>query len=186
MAPDTPIGGGWALWFYANAPQLFRLLPEATRFRIVSNALGPSPGWFMTERVRGRIPILSGQRLANAEIVDGRVKLTNISADGERREMTFDKVVAATGFRIDLSRLSILERGLRDAIATSGGAPVLSGSFETSVKGCYFIGATTAPCFGPVMRFVAGAGFTVRKVAAALKRSPVMAHQAPQPELVKS
>ncbi len=170
-SPDTPIGGGWDLWFYANAPQLFRLLPERLRFRLVATSLGPAPGWFMTERVLGRIAITSGHRLERAEIEGGRVRLETLSLDGARVEFTADHVVAATGYRVDISRLGFLSPALTNEIATAVGAPVLSRNFESSAKGLYFIGAATAPSFGPVMRFVVGAGHTVRRVTAALARS---------------
>jgi hypothetical protein len=38
-------------------------------------------------------------------------------------------------------------------------------SFESSVKGLYFVGPMSAMSFGPLFRFVAGADFTVRILA---------------------
>jgi Pyridine nucleotide-disulphide oxidoreductase len=184
LYPDTPIGGGWDLWLYANAPQLFHLLPERTRFWLVATTLGAAPGWFMTERVLGRIPIILGHRLEHAEIADGRVRLRLASLDGTRIDFIADRIVAATGFRIDTERLGFLSRGLKDEIATERGAPVLSGNFESSAKGLYFIGAATAPSFGPVMRFVVGAGYTMRRIAAALGGSTIGAKRS-LPVLVK-
>ena len=164
-SPHTPIGGGWKLLFYARLPNLFRLLPEATRRRIVATTLGPFPGWFMTERVPGRIPILGGLQITGAQAVGDKISLTAKGLDGQTTTLTADHVVAATGYRVDLDRLPFLDQGLRKGVRTAGGAPVLSADFESSERGLYFIGAVSAPTFGPVMRFVAGAGFAVRRVS---------------------
>ena len=42
---------------------------------------------------------------------------------------------------------------------------MLNGGYETSIPGMHFIGAPAAWSFGPLMRFVAGAGFAARAVA---------------------
>ena len=47
----------------------------------------------------------------------------------------------------------------------SGGAPIISANFESSEPGLYFIGVASAATFGPVMRFVAGAEFTVQNLS---------------------
>ncbi len=169
--PDTPIGGGWKHWFYSNAPHLFQYLPERTRLQIVATALGPSPGWFMTDRVPGRVPIFSGLTVQNAKIVNQKVKLTAKNSSGRDQELVADQIIAATGYRVDVNRLRMLDDNLKKQITTVVGAPILSSVFESSVKGLYFIGSSSAPSFGPVMRFVAGAGFTVRTVSRALPRA---------------
>ena len=67
-SPDSPIGGGWKLFFYSHAPHIFRLLPEMTRQRIVATTLGPFPGWFMTARVPGQVPMLGGLQVMGTEV----------------------------------------------------------------------------------------------------------------------
>ena len=170
-SPDSPIGGGWKLWFYANAPNIFRLFPEQTRLRIVRNTLGPAPGWFMTDRVSGRLPIFSGLQVTEAQVLEGKVHLKTKSNDGQVGELVADHVIAATGYRVDVKKLAFLEAGLKDEVRLAEGAPVLSANFESSVPGLYFIGVAAAATFGPVARFVAGAGFTVRRLAPQLARS---------------
>jgi hypothetical protein len=163
-SPDSPIGGGWKLFFYSHAPHIFRLLPEMTRHRIVATTLGPSPGWFMTDRVPGRVPILGGAQVTGTEVVEGRVALRT-EAHGRTRRLSADHVVAATGYRVDINRLAFLDDALKKGLRTSGGAPILSANFESSERGLYFVGVASAGTFGPVMRFVAGAEFTVRKLS---------------------
>ena len=187
-SPDSPIGGGWNLWFYAHAPQLFRLLPEQTRQRIVATVLGPFPGWFMTERVVGRIPILGGLQITRAERVQNRVRLSARTADGGAKTLTADHVVAATGYRVDVDRLGFLDDALKKRIRTSSGSPVLSARFESSEPGLHFVGVASAATFGPVMRFVAGADFAAsnlsRRLASARGR-PEMRPASPGIQLAK-
>lgn len=164
-SPDTPIGGGWALLFYASLPNLFRHLPEERRRRIVATTLGPAPGWFMTDRVRGNVPILGGLQPAGAEIVKDRIKMTMKAADGQEKTVTADHVVAATGYRVNIDRLAFLDESIKTSLRRIGEGPVLSANFESSEPGLYFVGAASAETFGPVMRFVAGAGFTARTLS---------------------
>jgi thioredoxin reductase len=87
------------------------------------------------------------------------------AAAGAPSSLVVDHVVAATGFRIDMSRLPFLDDGLLSGLRMDHGAPVLSRNFETSVPGLYVVGPAAAYSFGPVMRFVFGAGFAVPRVA---------------------
>jgi Pyridine nucleotide-disulphide oxidoreductase len=164
-SPNSPIGGGWKLFFYSHAPHIFRLLPEKTRRRIVATTLGPFPGWFMTDRVPGRVPILGGLQVTGAEVVESQITLKTKAGDGGTKRLTADHVVAATGYHVDITRLTFLDDALKKGIRVSGRAPVLSASFESSERGLYFVGAASAASFGPVMRFVAGAEFTVRNLS---------------------
>ena len=41
---------------------------------------------------------------------------------------------------------------------------MLSSSFESSVRGLYFVGVAAANSFGPVLRFAYGAGFAARNL----------------------
>ena len=164
-SPDTPIGGGWKLFFYSHAPHIFRLLPEMTRQRIVATTLGPFPGWFMTARVPGQVPMLGGLQVMGTELGQSQITLKAKAGDGGVKRLTADHVVAATGYRVDINRLAFLDDALKKSIRVSGRSPVLSAGFESSVQGLYFVGVASAATFGPVMRFVAGAGFTVRRLS---------------------
>ena len=65
-------------------------------------------------------------------------------------------MIAGTGFRIDLTRLTYLPEQIRARIATRGGYPVLTRCGESTVPGLYFAGAPAAFGLGPSMRFIAG------------------------------
>jgi hypothetical protein len=44
------------------------------------------------------------------------------------------------------------------------GYPVLRGNFESSVAGLHFMGCNAVPSYGPLMRFIWGAGYAARSV----------------------
>jgi thioredoxin reductase len=106
-----------------------------------------------------------------ADVQDNKVHLHLKGADGTAKELITDHVIAATGYKVDLKRLSFLSDDLRCEIRTTGGAPVLSRGFESSVPGLYFAGLAAANSFGPVMRFAFGAGFAAQRISAALAKA---------------
>jgi len=162
--PQSGLGPGLRSRFFANAPGAFHYLPERLRLEIVQRSLGPSGGWFSKEKLVGRLPLLLGYTPRCASIEDGGVRLGLRAADGTEREILADHIIAATGYRIDLSRLTFLTSEIRSGLKDVGGAPVLSASFESSVPGLYFVGVAAANSFGPVMRFAFGAGFAAASV----------------------
>ena len=92
--------------------------------------------------------------------------LTLVTAEGAVEEAAYDKVIAATGYPPLTDLLEVLAPDLRDRIASTDGMADLKASFETSVPGLYLIGLGAAPSFGPLLRFVFGARFAARRVAA--------------------
>ena len=98
----------------------------------------------------------------------GGVLLSTSCADGQHAKLRVDHVIAATGYRVDLARLGFLGPELRQQIRLTGGFPQLSGSFESSVPGMYFVGLPAAATFGPLMRFVCGAQFAAKRVSRAI------------------
>ena len=109
--------------------------------------------------------------------VDQRRSILDAQRDGDGVALTldsgrkrFDHVLLATGYRIDVEKMELFPPALRDRIARHGGLPVLSGDFESSVPGLHFIGASAVGSFGPLLRFIAGAGFAARRVTRLAQR----------------
>jgi hypothetical protein len=161
QAPQSKLGTGWKLCAL-DTPALFHRLPSRTRRRIVRTWLGPMGGWSMRPMVEGRVPQMLGYALQDARVQDGRVTLQARGADGHTVDVTTDHVIAATGYKVDLTRLNMLSESLRHDVTTVEGVPLLSGKFESSVPGLHFVGLASANSFGPSMRFMAGAQFTAR------------------------
>jgi hypothetical protein len=70
----------------------------------------------------------------------------------------------ATGYRVQLDRHPILARPLIASLRQLDGSPQLQDGLESSVPGLHFVGAAAVASFGPLMRFVAGAGYAARAV----------------------
>jgi thioredoxin reductase len=168
--PPSGLGPGWRSRFYTEAPILFHCFPERLRLEIVRRHLGPAGGWFAREKVMGQVPLLLGYALEHAEIRDGMVRLRIRAADGTMREVMVEHVIAATGYKVDIARLPFLGAGILSRLRTVEVAPVLTTNFESSIPGLHFIGAAAANSFGPMMRFVFGAGFTARHLTRTLAR----------------
>jgi thioredoxin reductase len=189
LRPVTGIGGGMQLFFYCNAPQLFRMLPEKLRLDRVRKTLGPAPGWFVKEEVFDKVPIHLDMKLVGASSENGRVWLNVADRSGSRRSLEFDHVIAATGYRVDLERLRFLDRDLLVEVRLTECSPALSGNFESSVRGLYFVGVAAANTFGPMMRFAFGCHFTAPRISRHLARrlsTRSNAYAAPETELVRS
>ena len=169
--PKSGLGPGLRSRFYADAPAVFHYLPEKLRLEIARRALGPSGGWFVRDKVMGKLPLHLGCTPHSAEIREGKVRLKVRAADGSDREIETGHVITATGYKADIERLQFLSPQLRQQIKTVNRAPVLSSSFESSVPGLYFAGIAAANSFGPVMRFAFGAGFAARTLTHALEKT---------------
>jgi thioredoxin reductase len=169
--PGSGLGPGWRSRFFAKAPWAFHFLPENLRVEVVQRALGPSGGYFIKNKVVGKVPLLLGYNVAGAEIRDGIVHLNLRSHDGSTRDVELEHVIAATGYVVDVERLKFLSPEIRSQVKTTKGSPVLSTSFQSSMPGLYFVGVAAANSFGPVMRFAYGAGFAARRLAATMEKT---------------
>jgi thioredoxin reductase len=163
--PATTIGPGWRSWAAVNLPFLFRFLPENLRLEIVKRHLGPAPGWFVRQRVEGKVTELLNCTLDAARMASKRVLLRVTDMRGEARTVECDHVIAATGFKADLSRVPFMTPDILSRIATTGAAPLLLGNFETTHPGLYVVGPAAANSFGPLMRFMTGAEYAAPALA---------------------
>jgi FAD-dependent urate hydroxylase len=167
--PRSALGLGWKAWFYCKGPGVFQYFPQKTRSKVVQRALGPAGAWWLKDRVVGNVPVLCRHMVQGVEEVGGRVCLSVADGDGRRNEIFADHVIAATGYKVDVSALPFLDVGVKQKLHCEGTTPVLSSNFESSVPGLYFTGLASANQFGPSMRFVVGADYTARRIASAMR-----------------
>jgi thioredoxin reductase len=170
--PKSGIGPGLRSRLYTDAPMVFYRLPERLRLLIVRTHLRPAAGWFAKDKVIGRVPLLLGHTSHRVELREGLVHLMLQTADGYVREVVSEYVIAATGYRVDIYKLPFLNHEIHSNLKTVQNTPILSPNFESSVQGLYFSGIMAANSFGPIMRFVYGARFAARRIAAAVANSP--------------
>ena len=163
--PMTGLGPGWKAVLCVKAPLLFHAMPESFRGYVVRRFLGPAPAWFVRESIEGHVPFILESQILGAEVNGNRAVLKLAGANGEKRSVSADHIVAATGYRVDVDRLPFLSADIRARLRLADRSPVLSRNFESSVDGLYFIGAAAANSFGPMLRFVYGADFASKQLA---------------------
>ena len=165
--PPTKLCEGWGCVFYVS-PDAFRLLPESARARKALKALGPKGAWWLRDRVEGVLDVLTGHQLRSAEPHGSGVQL---NLDGAKRtSIEADHVIAGTGFRIDLSRLTFLSEEILAGIETRANCPLVDRAGESTVPGLYFAGAPTMVSHGPGVRFIAGTHYTAAQLARSVAR----------------
>ncbi|MPZ56428.1 MAG: SidA/IucD/PvdA family monooxygenase [Rhizobiales bacterium] len=150
--------GPFPLNWLAESPGLVRLLGDDMRDDFSARCLRAKASGWLRPRF-GAVQINAGQTISGARTSGNRVTLDLVGGSA-----TFDHVLLATGYKIDIARLGILAPALVQGVANSGGAPRLSYGMESSVPGLHFVGASSAHSFGPLMRFVWGAGYAARAV----------------------
>ena len=182
--PEAGLGSGWSTWFYSRHPEIFRHLPERTRIDRARTALGPAGASWLRRRVEGQFPVLTSHAMRSAAATPATgngegVRLGLTSADGSAVELEADHVIAATGYRPDLTRLTFLDPGLRAQLGTVDAAPAVGRNYQSAVPGLYVVGPAVAPTFGPVMRFVYGTAHAAPAVARELAGSARAAGRRP-------
>jgi cation diffusion facilitator CzcD-associated flavoprotein CzcO len=170
-APRSGLGLGWRSRICSDAPLLFHALPQALRLRAVARHLGPAPCWFVRDAVVGRLPMHLGATLGRAHIAGPRVQLEFTQTGQPAGRLEVDHVIAATGYRVDLSRLGFIEQPIQSRIRKVAETPILDRNFESSIPGLYFIGAAAANSFGPLLRFAYGARYAAERVSRHLLRA---------------
>lgn len=164
-SPAGGLGNGWRLWAYASLPHLFRLLPSDIRVSKAWTVLGPAGAGWLRDRVEGQLPILTGHTVKWAKSAGGAVHLGGTEPGGTSFELAAEHVVAATGYRVELSRLTFLSEPIRSGLRTIGSSAAVGRDYQSSIAGLYFIGPAAAASFGPVMRFVYGSRHPAATVA---------------------
>ncbi|HEY1616894.1 MAG TPA: NAD(P)-binding domain-containing protein [Streptosporangiaceae bacterium] len=173
--PEAGLGSGYSTWFYSRHPELYWHLPERIRVGKARTALGPAGAWWLRRRVEDQFPVSMSTVVRSATERGSGVELDLIARDGTQRQVRADHVVAGTGYRPNIGRLSFLDGDLQARLKTVDGTIAVGRDYQSSQPGLYVIGPAVAPSFGPVMRFVYGsdhAATTVgRGIAASSRRS---------------
>jgi len=146
-------------------PRLYRTLPRRLSAPLAYRAIRPAGAAWLRPRI-AEIKVTLGGYVLSAEASSPGVRLR--LADGSERLV--DHVLLGTGYRADIRKYSFLDPAVKSALRMRGGYPVLSASFESAVKGLYFLGAVAAPSAGPGMRFVSHTGLAANAVSRSVLR----------------
>jgi len=173
-APDAGIAPGWTNWLWDRRPVLFYRFPQGWKDSYNAIYHSGAAAW-LRDRVIGKVTLQERQTVAKLDAVRGKLRAT--LSDGAT--VSADHVLLATGYTVDITKLTMLDPSLRAEIETDRAIPSLSHWFESSVPGLFFVGLTSLRAFGPLYRFVAGCGAAARRVAdgvmrARTRRSPTV------------
>jgi len=168
LAPRATIAPGWGNWVLDHFPYFFYRFPQARKDSYNAAYHSGATDW-LRNRVIDKVTLREGQTVTKLTAVDGRVAAT-VSDGGTLRA---DHILLATGYTVDISKLTMIHPSLLAEIRTDMAVPILSHWFESSVPGLYFIGLTSLRAFGPLYRFVAGCGAAARRVATSVARQHV-------------
>jgi FAD-dependent urate hydroxylase len=142
-------------------PNLFSLLPRRVQNDLAWRSIRPAASAWLMPRVT-RVRFVRGRTIGEVGRVRDRLRL-RLDDDSS---LETDHVLLATGYQVNIRRYQFLSHDLFPAINTFDGYPRLTAGFESSVPGLHFLGAPAAHSYGPLMRFVSGAGFASRSLAA--------------------
>ena len=162
--PMSTIGPGWKSRLCTDMPLMFHAMPESFRVDVTRRYLGPAPCWFIREQVETSVTVHPNVQITSARAEDGHAVLDFSCPEGTGT-LEVDHILAATGYRVDLSKLRFLDGATRGQIKTAAGAPALSPWFESTIPGLFFVGPSAANSFGPLLRFACGAEFTSKRMA---------------------
>jgi len=178
--PNSIVGPGRRNWVMEHAPTLVHHLPVEKRRQLTDSHLGPTGAWWLRDRVEGRVPIRTGVSIIAASPERGGLRVTTNSPDRAEREFHTDRIIAGTGYRVDVGQIAFLHPDIVAGVRQTHGAPALSDHFESSVNGLYFVGPSSAASFGPLFRFVAGSYYAVPTLARHLSQRSAV-HASPWP-----
>lgn len=136
-------------------PNLLRRLPRKLQDRVRTRSTLPAGASWLRSRMGG-VRITTGRAVVRALPAGDRLHLR--LDDGSERHV--DRVLLATGYRVNVSRYPFLAPKLVHSLRHVNGYPQLTVGFEASVPGLHFLGAPAAWSFGPLMYFVAGTEYT--------------------------
>jgi len=163
-SPNSVLGPGRKSWFLEHFPRVVHFVPEARRVRFTQRYLGPAGPWWIADRFHDKVDVRLRTEVVGAAMKQGKVQL-ELRRDDSVETLIVDRVVAGTGFEVDVDRIPFLDGALRTSVRRVERAPSLSRHFESSVPGLYFVGAAAALSFGPLFRFVAGSRVAAPVVA---------------------
>jgi hypothetical protein len=156
---QAPSAVGPFPWNWLNElPGLERLLPDGMRSWIGTRSLRAASAWWVMPGLDG-VQVRAGRAIKS---VAGRGESVAVELDDGVHE--YDHVLLGTGYRIDIAKLGVLAPELLGKINCRAGSPMLGTGLESSVPGLHFVGASAVDSHGPLLRFIAGAGYAGRSV----------------------
>ncbi len=146
-----------------NISNFLKYVPYALRQRMNKR--------FVATTITPKLQYLEKEKtvfIMEKDIQDCNIKKkgTQLIIDG----VSYDRVIAATGYKYDLKHFSWIDDLLRKKIMIKELIPTLSASFESSVPDLFFIGGIAEKRQGPGQRFLLGSKYAVKTVMKKIKK----------------
>jgi hypothetical protein len=155
LTPRSGVGPFPLNWL-VEFPSFVRQWPQKLRSAFNARCLKPASTSWVKPGFVG-VTTVSTQKIHAARQSGHCVEMTY-----DNGPATYDHVLLATGYRIDISKLNFISAELLRRIARLGGSPALGSGLQSSVPGLHFVGSSSVMSYGPLMRFVAGADYAAR------------------------
>lgn len=165
LYPSWGVGPPGLNWLMGR-PEAFARLPSGQAQKLAARAIRPAGAAWLRPRLE---PVRVTIGACVRQLREGTDELEVILDDGSERRV--DHLIAATGYRVDIARYPFLAPSLVERIERVEGFPSLTGTYESSVRGLYFVGAPAARSMGPGMRFVSHSGMAAAAVARGIART---------------
>jgi cation diffusion facilitator CzcD-associated flavoprotein CzcO len=148
--------GPFPLNWLVEFPGMVRWIPQNPRQMISARCLRPgATSWLK--------PGFAGVKIGpGRNILEARAHASLVSLRFDRGSAEYDHVLLATGYRSDIRKLNLFAPSLLDRISCLDGSPLLSKGLQSSVPNLHFVGSSAVMSYGPLMRFIAGAGYAAR------------------------
>ena len=139
-----------------STPGWFRQLPAAERESIrqrfwAEGRLKLEP-WLLPRLPSDIVHLWPGEEIVDCDESREALSLTLRSG----RQLDADRVILATGYRVDVAKIAYLSPSLMGALTVTDGYPQLDDHFQTSVPGLFMPGLMATRDFGPFFGFVRG------------------------------
>jgi len=159
--PPTDLGDIKTCRMMAD-PEKFRSQSPEVQQKLIDDCRKPVGAYWLEPRLAG-VRSRTDASVTNAEVAGDGVKITLTDGTVD----TVDRVVLATGYRIDVNKYHLLDSSLRQQLQkTPDGYPVLTTGLETSIPGLYMAGVIGEKTLGPTLRFVTGTSNAGPRLAA--------------------
>ncbi len=170
IRPPTDLGDIKTARMIAHPEKFRRQSPEIQK-SLLDSVKRPKGSHWLRSRLEG-VLVRTNVTVDAVDVVGDHLRL--VLSDGLTDIV--DRVVLATGYRVDVSRYHILDASLKQALRTEDGYPVLTTGLETSVPGLYMAGVIGECTLGPTLRFVTGTSNTGPRLAASIASSRQSRH----------
>ncbi len=151
-------------------PRVLQIMPRSLQNKLRRRATRPAGARWLLARLQD-VPIQLGCHVLSVAPEGERIRVSLSTG----RHLSFDHVLLATGYEIDISKYDFLTPDMLNQIHRVDGFPLLRSGLESSVPRLHFLGAPAAYSFGPLLQFVSGTRFAASSLIRAVQKVPAPA-----------